>query len=87
MSHQFTIDELRTILRTAAGNDEQDLLSGDILDTPFEDLGYDSLAMLETAGQIKQLHGIDLDEPAIAGNATPRTLIAEVNQHLAKAVR
>jgi act minimal PKS acyl carrier protein len=86
MPPDFTIDGLRAILRAAAGDDEYDV-TGDVLDVPFEDLGYDSLAMLETAGQIKQLHGVDLDESAFAGAATPRLLIAEVNQHLTQYAR
>ncbi|NEE17932.1 acyl carrier protein, partial [Streptomyces sp. SID7499] len=43
----FTFDDLRTILREAAGL-EDEVLGDDALDAAFEDLGLESLALLET---------------------------------------
>ncbi|MFC5749302.1 acyl carrier protein [Actinomadura rugatobispora] len=82
---QFTLNELRTVLREAAGTDEGVDLDGDIIDTPFDDLGYESLALLETAGRIERDHGISLDEEALVEAQTPRALIDLVNSHLAAA--
>lgn len=87
MSEPFTFDDLRAILRAAAGEDEGYDGSADVIDTAFIDLGYDSLAMLETASQIKRLHGIELEEHAVVQEATPRVLIAEVNRHLTQFTR
>ncbi|MER5950506.1 acyl carrier protein [Streptomyces sp. NPDC001904] len=78
----FTLNDLRTVLLEAAGTDEDVDLAGDILDNDFEELGYESLALLETAGRIERTRGISLDEEALAGARTPRQLIDLVNSHL-----
>ncbi|MFJ9185163.1 acyl carrier protein [Streptomyces anulatus] len=81
----FTIDDLKSILREGAGADEGVDLDGDILDAEFDALGYESLAMLETAGRIEREYGISLDEEIFADARTPRELIALVNGQLPSA--
>ncbi|EHM27507.1 MULTISPECIES: acyl carrier protein [Streptomyces] len=81
----FTIDDLKSILREGAGADEGVDLDGDILDAEFDALGYESLAMLETAGRIEREYGISLDEEIFADARTPRALIALVNGQLPSA--
>ncbi|SBW22614.1 hypothetical protein FDG2_2875 [Candidatus Protofrankia californiensis] len=82
---QLTLDDLKTILREAAGEDESVDLDGDILDTAFTDLGYDSLALLEAAAVIDRNHGITLADDLFTGVETPRQLLTEVNAALEKA--
>ncbi|MEU6918094.1 acyl carrier protein [Streptomyces olindensis] len=79
---EFTLDQLKATLLEGAGTDESVDLNGDILDTSFEDLGYESLAMLETVGRIEREYGISLDEEAVGEAATPRALVRLVNDHL-----
>ncbi|WP_395570337.1 acyl carrier protein [Streptomyces sp. BK79] len=79
---EFTLDQLKVTLLEGAGTDEGVDLDGDILDTSFEDLGYESLAMLETVSRIEREHGISLDEEAVGEAGTPRALIQLVNDHL-----
>ncbi|MFE9769596.1 acyl carrier protein [Streptomyces sp. NPDC005808] len=79
---EFTLDDLRRILLEAAGADEGVDLDGDILDVPFDALGYESLALLETGGRIEREYGIVLDEELLGDADTPRALIAAVTQHL-----
>lgn len=74
----ISIDDLRRILVQSSGEDENIDLSGDILDTPFEDLGYDSLALIDTATRIKHEYGLELDDEAIAIDMTPRSLLDAV---------
>ena len=76
---QFTLDDLKRILREGAGADEGVDLDGDILDTGFEELGYESLALLETGGRIEREFGITLDDDVLTDANTPRALIAAVN--------
>ncbi|MEV8038689.1 acyl carrier protein [Streptomyces sp. NPDC086182] len=78
-SHEFTLDDLRRILRDGAGADEAADLDGDIADTDFESLGYESLAMLETGGRIEREFDITLDDDALTDARTPRELIEAVN--------
>lgn len=80
---EFTIDDLRRILREAAGEPEDIDLDGDIIDVPFEELDYDSLALLETGGRIEREHAIRLEDSTITDALTPRALLAVVNDKLA----
>ncbi|MFF1511616.1 acyl carrier protein [Streptomyces sp. NPDC058326] len=82
MSAQFTLDDLRRILREGAGTEDGVDLDGDILDTPFEDLGYESLALLETGLRIGREYGIELDDDVLADADTPRELINAVQEQL-----
>ncbi|MFG2296204.1 phosphopantetheine-binding protein [Streptomyces sp. NPDC048603] len=78
-AREFTFDDLKRILREGAGTDEDVDLDGDILDTEFEALGYESLAMLETGGRIEREFGITLDDDTVTDATTPRALIEAVN--------
>ncbi|WP_433889453.1 acyl carrier protein [Streptomyces sp. CA-111067] len=80
---ELTIEDLKRILREAAGEDEGIDLDGDILDLTFEDLGYDSLALLETGSRIEREHGIELEDTTVSEVDTPRALLAVVNGQLA----
>ncbi|WP_328298716.1 acyl carrier protein [Streptomyces sp. NBC_00435] len=80
---EMTLEVLTGLLRECAGEDESVDLSGDVLDTPFDDLGYDSLAVLQTTGRIEREYGISLSDDTAAEASTPRLLLAFVNEALA----
>ncbi|MDG4765849.1 phosphopantetheine-binding protein [Solwaraspora sp. WMMD406] len=80
--NEFTLDDLRRVLRSAAGADEAVDLDGDILDVDFDALNYDSLARLETCSRIEREYGVSLDDALDIAN-TPRSLIKVVNDRLA----
>ncbi|WP_317441808.1 acyl carrier protein [Streptomyces collinus] len=80
MKH-LELSELTALLRECAGEEEGVDLDGDVLDTPFIDLGYDSLAMLQTTGRIERDYEVTLDE-AIDGTWTPRAFLAAVDSAL-----
>lgn len=82
-SQELGVDDLKRHLCEAAGEDDGGELDGDILDLTFEELGYDSLALLETGGRIEREHGIKLEDDAVADARTPRALLAVVNTALA----
>ncbi|MFI7016164.1 acyl carrier protein [Streptomyces sp. NPDC050164] len=87
MSEQeFTFEALKLILLEGAGADEGVDLDGDVLDTGFEDLGYESLALLETGGRIEREYGISLPDDIFADHPTPRALVAAINALLQDAV-
>lgn len=80
MSDQaITLEVLTRTLREGAGTDENVELSGDVLDVEFTELGYDSLALLETAARLERDHGILLDDDAATSARTPRELLELVN--------
>ncbi|MFJ8660967.1 acyl carrier protein [Streptomyces sp. NPDC093795] len=81
----FTLDDLKRILREGAGAAEGVDLDGDILDSHFETLGYESLALLETGSRIEREYAITLDDDVLSEADTPRALIDAVNAHLSAA--
>jgi len=76
----LTIDGLRRILRECAGVAEDVDLDGDIADVAFSDLGYDSLALLESASRIEREFSIKLADEAVTEAKSPRMLLLVVNQ-------
>lgn len=78
-AHEFTVEDLKRILREGAGTDEGVDLDGDILDTDFASLGYDSLAVLETGSRIEREFGLTLGDDVLTEVETPRALIEAVN--------
>ncbi|MGK5639752.1 acyl carrier protein [Streptomyces sp. URMC 126] len=79
----FTVDDLKRILREGAGADSGSALDGDITDVSFEDLGYDSLALLETSTRIEREFHLPGDDDALITAKTPRELVDLVNARLA----
>ncbi|TMR04910.1 acyl carrier protein [Actinomadura soli] len=80
---EFKIDDLRRVLREAAGTPEEVDLEDDILDMEFEVLGYDSLALQETGSRVERVYGIELEDGAIVDARTPREFLSTVNMRLA----
>jgi act minimal PKS acyl carrier protein len=77
----FTLDDLVDVMRVAAGENDDAGLDGDILDVPFSELGYDSLAVMETVSRIERDRGVKLPDE-LAAIATPREFLAAVNDNL-----
>ncbi|MFE7649419.1 acyl carrier protein [Streptomyces phaeoluteigriseus] len=78
----FTLDDLRRILLESAGAEEGVDLYADISDTGFEELGYESLALLEAGGRIEREFGVSLDDVNLSDITTPRALVEAVNELL-----
>jgi act minimal PKS acyl carrier protein len=81
---QLQLTDLTTLLRECAGQDEGVDLDGDILDVPFVELGYDSLAVLQTTGRIERDFDLILDEDAIDEAETPRAYLELINRALSE---
>jgi minimal PKS acyl carrier protein len=80
---QITLTELQDILRECAGEDESAQPLEQTADQPFDQLGYDSLALLETHSRIECDFGIDLPEDEVGAIKTPASLVHYVNTRLA----
>jgi act minimal PKS acyl carrier protein len=74
----MTIDDLRTILVACAGESDG-VLDGDIRDMDFDELGYDSLALMETAARIRSDFGVTIPDERIADLRTPGEILDLVN--------
>ncbi len=82
---ELTIEGFREILREAVGDDESVQLGDNGLDTPFEELGFDSLALLETVALIKRRCGVGVADDELTDVHTPRQLLTKVNAVLTTA--
>ena len=80
---EFTMDDLRTVMQEAAGENRH--LEGDVLDEQFTELGYDSLALLEAAARVERSFGVQIGDDEIADIGTPQDFIQLVNSRLASA--
>jgi minimal PKS acyl carrier protein len=87
MEHGFTLDNLRAIMRAAAGEGDNINLDGAIADMSYADLGYDSLALLEFAAQIEHEHGVPIPDGTIGLTDTPGDTVRLVEDLLADRVR
>lgn len=83
---ELTLTELTEILRECAGEDNNSTLRGEILDVEFGDLGYDSIALMETAGRIQIKYGVTLADEVVVKADTPRELLRLVNRSINNAV-
>jgi act minimal PKS acyl carrier protein len=74
-----TLADLTRMLRESAGEEEGVDLDGDVIDTPFMELGYDSLALLQVIGEIQRDYGISIPDDAVVDAETPRALLDLIN--------
>lgn len=82
----FTIEDVRRILRDVAGADERVDLDADIAATSFADLGYDSLALLEATARLQRELSIRLPDDAVLAVSTPGQLVDLVSSTRAGAL-
>lgn len=75
----MTIDDLHRVLTVCAGESDGIPAGEEILDWDFDDLGYDSLARMETAARIEQEYGVHIPDEHITELRTPRQVLGFVN--------
>jgi act minimal PKS acyl carrier protein len=79
---QFTMEDLLRVMREAAGEDEALPLDGDVGGLTFDQLGYDSLALLETASKVEREFGVSLPDGLLVDLETPTAFVTFVNERL-----
>ena len=78
----ITLRELENIMRKCAGEDESTQSLEQAPDQPFDELGYDSLALLETHSRIKRGYGVEISDDDLSEVKTPQELVDLVNRRL-----
>lgn len=87
MTTTFTIDDLIGIMGDSVGVDDGIRLDGEAAEVPFADHGYDSLALLELAGQLKRRLGLNFsDDEALENLTSPARAVEFVQARLAAKV-
>jgi len=79
---QMTLHDLQDIMRECAGEDESAQSLEQAPDEDFIDLGYDSLALLETQARVKREYGVEFSEDDLADITTPREFVGFFNSLL-----
>lgn len=87
MAQQMQLEDLIAVLRECAGESEDADLTAAALDVSFTDLGYDSVAVLETTARIEREYGVVLDDEAVFEAETLRRYLALVNEALTAGTR
>ncbi|HEX9336765.1 MAG TPA: acyl carrier protein [Pseudonocardiaceae bacterium] len=82
MNKAMNIDDLHGILIACAGGDT-DVSNGDISGVSFETLGYDSLALIETAATLKRVHGVVIPDEQLTEVRNPGELLSLINDRIA----
>ncbi len=78
-----TVEDIRRILVACSGAPELEVPDVDFADTSLEDLGYDSLALMESAAAIEQEYGVKISDDTFGAAKTPRELTRIVESEIA----
>jgi act minimal PKS acyl carrier protein len=78
MNSNITVDGMRRLIIGCAGAPEVPVADADFADTAFEQLGYESLALMESAAAIERDYGVSLADEVLFAAKTPRELTAVV---------
>ena len=76
---RLELQDLRRILRESAGAAAEADIDGDISNRDLQDLGYDSIAIMEVVARIGREYGLSIDDEALADATTPGMLLNLVN--------
>lgn len=82
----MTLDDLHRILADCGGASEDWPAGEDVHDRPFQELGYDSLALMEAAVRIENEFGVPVPDDMIPVLTSPRHVLDLVNGSAAKTV-
>jgi act minimal PKS acyl carrier protein len=75
MSEAFTLETLGSVLRESAGEEEGFSLTASNEHVAFEELGYDSLALLQVTGRLQREYGLVASEQEMMDADTPAKLV------------
>jgi act minimal PKS acyl carrier protein len=82
---QITLENLQDIMRECAGEEEAAQPFDKAADELFVDLGYDSIALLETQSRVNRQYDVEISEDDLADLTTPREFVDFLNTMLAAA--
>lgn len=76
---RMTLNDLRRVLAENAGEIDGVQLDENLLDVDFDEIGYDSLALMESASAITDEYRVQVPDEALADLRTPRQFLKFVN--------
>lgn len=82
-NRSFTIDDMTRLLEEAAGiADGIDWTDAATLDKSFDDLGYDSLGLIEFAARVRREYQITMSDDVVTDLNTPRSALDYVTRQI-----
>ncbi|GGM52815.1 actinorhodin polyketide synthase acyl carrier protein [Longimycelium tulufanense] len=79
---KLSLDDLFDMLKSCGGDVAGLATTPEVMEMPFDALGCDSLALLETAALIRRELGVVIPDDQVVEMSTPRALIDFVNGSL-----
>ncbi|GAA2656369.1 acyl carrier protein [Streptomyces lunalinharesii] len=76
----FTLTDLNTVMSRLSGHQLTTRLDENHLDAPFDDLGMDSISLVELAQKLGE-HGAPFPEEIVEELRTPQLVLDYVNRH------
>ncbi|MEU5627208.1 MULTISPECIES: acyl carrier protein [Streptomyces] len=83
MTARVTMDDLKRALEEGSGVEEGVNLDTDLKTMAFSELGYDSLAVLETGLRLGRENDVELDDTIFTDLDTPQQMLDAINEALA----
>ncbi|MFL6141122.1 MAG: acyl carrier protein [Labedaea sp.] len=85
MSKTFTLSQLLEVMRSCAGVEDGVEIDASKADVEFEELGYDSLAVLEIAAQVQRQYGVPMPDECVEHMHTPSEAVNFILEQFEKA--
>lgn len=82
MTNAITLEDVHRALVEGSGADDATALFAELKTKSFDELGYDSLAVLETGLRLRRESGADVADADIAGAQTADELVTLINDSL-----
>ena len=79
---EFTLADLKQITETCVGAEDAIELNSSVLDERFDELGYDSLVIYETAIRLRDELEVSISDDEIDPKMTPRQVLGLVNERI-----
>lgn len=86
MTNHITFDDVHRALVDGSGADDATALFDELKTQSFDELGYDSLAVLETGLRLRRETGATVADADIAGAQTADELVMLINDSLSAGV-
>jgi act minimal PKS acyl carrier protein len=80
---EITLEDLVQIMRKCAGEDENLIANDAVANTDFEELGYDSLALMAASSEVEKNYGVAVGEGELVEIRNLASFVELVNKKLA----
>lgn len=80
---EITLEDLIEVMRDCAGEDENLTANDVVANTDFDELGYDSLALMAASTMVEKKYSVTIGEDELARTRTLASFVDLVNRKVA----